>query len=107
MRKINSALLVIITFCALVLNVEQFVSSCALDQFMCDNKECVEKGDKCDGVKQCSDGSDEGEICTCVDTKGTVLFQCDTRNTCVFLSQQCDGHKDCPGGEDEFNCVGE
>jgi len=36
---------------------------CRKDSFTCDNGQCIYKQWRCDGVKDCSDGSDE--YCPC------------------------------------------
>ncbi|XP_051578821.1 kunitz-type protease inhibitor 1-like [Myxocyprinus asiaticus] len=43
---------------------EQCDEACGPDQFQCSNKCCIEKALECDGVAQCSDGSDEEAECS-------------------------------------------
>lgn len=90
----------------IVLNVHSADSTCGVNQFKCADKGCILATKRCDGVGQCEDNSDEGDICDCVD-RNKWLFQCNKNNTCVFKMQQCDGYRDCPDGEDEMNCRGE
>ncbi|XP_044727463.1 basement membrane-specific heparan sulfate proteoglycan core protein-like isoform X3 [Chrysoperla carnea] len=41
-------------------------SSCAIDEYPCDGDKCYSQSQRCDGTKQCSDGTDEQG---CLDTK--------------------------------------
>ena len=50
--------------------------------------------EKCDGVKNCRDGSDED---------GCKKFQCCDGST-VNAYRQCDGFQDCDDGSDELFC---
>uniref|UniRef100_H2YF29 Uncharacterized protein n=1 Tax=Ciona savignyi TaxID=51511 RepID=H2YF29_CIOSA len=61
-------------------------------------------GEKCDGVKQCTDGSDELNCGAC---NGTNRFSCSQYHDiepCVGTDQVCDGRKDCELGLDETGC---
>ncbi|XP_021349384.1 uncharacterized protein LOC110447793 isoform X2 [Mizuhopecten yessoensis] len=69
--------------------------------FLCGNGHCLPETFHCDGVKDCSDGSDESscESHTC----GTNEFQCQT-GSCVPTSWRCDAVEDCSDGSDEKGC---
>ena len=63
---------------------------------------CVNLEDRCNGINDCGDNSDEkpqdcGEKCG-----GQNRFQCDNKR-CILRWQVCDGHNDCEDGSDENN----
>ncbi|KAI6196740.1 hypothetical protein M3Y94_01144600 [Aphelenchoides besseyi] len=84
-------------------------SSCRSDwQEECENGECVDKVRFCNGVADCSDGSDESY---CVEEffnskderppcKGT-WFTCRDSLLCVRPNDVCDGRSHCKDGSDE------
>ena len=59
----------------------------------------------CTHIRDCHDGSDEGN-CTESHCEGKEWnFACnDEHGTCVFQTWTCDGEADCPNGADEVNC---
>lgn len=87
-----------------VFNVQSCYSDCAVNEFLCRNGDCILVEQKCNDHVDCADGSDEGDICNCIDTENT--FKCASDSLCLFDIQRCDGYMDCPGGEDEMNCGG-
>lgn len=86
--------------------------------FKCNNGECMPSWWKCDGVRDCSDNSDE---LGCGPESGTTRsplkptppafkdkckpthFHCDS-GECIAKRFLCDGTPDCPNGEDERGC---
>ncbi|XP_035674564.1 G-protein coupled receptor GRL101-like [Branchiostoma floridae] len=67
----------------------------------CGSEQCVLKSQVCDGIYQCSDGSDEFRCDFCPEG-----FQC-FDGSCLNIERYCDGQIDCMGyiGEDEpFDC---
>lgn len=85
-------------------------STCSADQFQCvTSNQCIPKNWRCDGDRDCPDGSDEDPtIChkgmaTCPSDN----FPCELHNggtVCAPMHWRCNGKKDCSDGFDEDNC---
>lgn len=73
---------------------------CQENQFQCKNKLCIPVAWHCDGVKDCSDGSDEDPETCSQKTCGPGQFQCDN-GRCVPSSYVCDAQDDCGDASDE------
>ncbi|KAK2167463.1 hypothetical protein LSH36_27g01051 [Paralvinella palmiformis] len=68
---------------------------------------CLPDRFKCDGKKQCSDGSDEAR-CPCSGGQFMCLNGRNTFNTnssCISSKHRCDGMADCTDRSDEINCT--
>ncbi|KAL1394552.1 hypothetical protein pipiens_011875 [Culex pipiens pipiens] len=76
-------------------------NSCNSYEFTCDNGDCTDKHNECNGVRDCGDGSDERNCPSrrCNDNE----FACND-GSCTHQSNQCNGRDDCPDGSDEHNC---
>ena len=71
--------------------------------------ECIDLAKKCDGIKNCNDGSDEKNCqMTCNEM---TEFQCIHENNtilpleCIPKVKRCNGVNDCAKGEDENDCA--
>ncbi|EGT51790.1 hypothetical protein CAEBREN_04069 [Caenorhabditis brenneri] len=64
-------------------------------------EKCIKREKVCDGVADCSDGSDE-KNCTPQKECGGNQFTCDRK--CIEVSRRCDGVWDCLDKSDEKDC---
>jgi len=76
---------------------------CAQDLFQCANGRCIRERWRCDGDRDCEDGSDESATACQAITCSPGSFTCGT-NRCIPLSWKCDNERDCADGSDESNC---
>ncbi|KAH9512559.1 hypothetical protein Btru_038788 [Bulinus truncatus] len=76
-------------------------TSCAPDDFQCDDGQCIPYSWRCDFGHDCVDHSDEFH---CIqDCTGEHQFQC-TNGNCVPSNYYCDGDNDCGDLTDEQDC---
>ena len=73
-----------------------FVSSCT------PGTDCVDSDWRCDGIRNCMDGSDEAN-CTGACEADQIL--CNSTKICIPIEKRCNGDKDCLDGSDELNCM--
>ncbi|KAH9364311.1 hypothetical protein HPB48_010264 [Haemaphysalis longicornis] len=85
-------------------------NSCSSDQFECvTSNECIPTARRCNGDRDCTDGSDENAVMCQNSTTNCSpkTFFCPLLNDfgiCAPASWLCDGKSDCLGGLDERNC---
>lgn len=62
--------------------------------WQCKNGECIGIGERCNGISDCTDGSDE-TVRECISFQcSETKFRC-TYGACVNKTSECDGAKDC------------
>ncbi|XP_031838991.2 sortilin-related receptor [Nomia melanderi] len=76
-------------------------STCAANQFTCNNDVCIPEFWHCDGDNDCGDRSDE---LNCPRKSCFPNFECDNNTKCISPAWVCDIDKDCRDGTDEMNC---
>ncbi|XP_043939564.1 prolow-density lipoprotein receptor-related protein 1 [Protopterus annectens] len=79
--------------------------TCSPKQFVCrDQITCISKGWRCDGEKDCPDGSDEdSDICFHIKVSKCQPNEhsCLSSDVCIHMAKLCNGVHDCPDGSDE------
>lgn len=80
------------------------IANCTTGQHRCGgaDEKCIPWFWKCDGEKDCKDGSDEPETCPVRHCRAGT-FQCKNTN-CTPSATICDGTDDCGDGSDEAQC---
>uniref|UniRef100_A0A671UNK4 Low density lipoprotein receptor-related protein 2b n=1 Tax=Sparus aurata TaxID=8175 RepID=A0A671UNK4_SPAAU len=77
-------------------------TSCGDQAFACDEGHCTPLSQRCDGIADCFDKTDEAN-CTDTATCSPWAFTCNNKH-CIRSSWRCDGMDDCGDGSDEANC---
>ncbi|XP_047486485.1 basement membrane-specific heparan sulfate proteoglycan core protein-like isoform X25 [Penaeus chinensis] len=71
---------------------------CQAGEYRCKNGDCIPISQRCDGLAQCRDQSDESG-CPCRSDQWTCIS-----GSCIPNEYRCDGRYDCPDYSDEDNC---
>lgn len=78
------------------------IPGCPPYEYRCPDGGCISQTTLCNGVDDCSDGSDEAN-CTrsgCAPDE----FRCERDNRCIPSWQRCDRTRQCSDGSDEVEC---
>ncbi|KAM8927924.1 sortilin-related receptor [Pelodytes ibericus] len=79
---------------------------CRNAEFECKKwKSCIPNWKRCDGIRDCQDGTDELHCPTHGPTPCINGSLCEDGEACIALSDNCDGFLDCSDGSDESNCT--
>ncbi|KAF0988650.1 hypothetical protein HZS_2842, partial [Henneguya salminicola] len=76
-------------------------TACKSNEYHCKNEKCVPMSNRCNGVDNCGDSSDE-QNCKMICEIDELL--CDNDSNCVDYYDICDGVEHCKDGKDELNC---
>lgn len=79
---------------------------CPIEYAKCYDGACILRELKCNGIRDCVDGSDERNCGHKWNSCAPAEFHCgesapDSRRFCIDRSRICDGRADCPNGSDE------
>ncbi|XP_016661100.1 modular serine protease isoform X1 [Acyrthosiphon pisum] len=72
-------------------------------EYACQSGQCIDVATTCDGIQDCSDGSDETQVLCESTTCPTYGFKC-TYGACINIEGRCDGVTQCLDGSDEELC---
>lgn len=72
--------------------------TCGAGHVRCEDGHCI-RGEKCDGIFDCVDSSDETDCDFCA----LGQFKCKSGG-CISTDLRCDHNPDCADGSDELEC---
>ncbi|XP_034995003.2 LOW QUALITY PROTEIN: sortilin-related receptor [Zootoca vivipara] len=79
---------------------------CSRFEFECQQmKKCVPNWKRCDGLRDCQDGTDELNCPTHSTLSCPNGFKCEDGEACITMTERCDGFLDCSDSSDEGNCT--
>lgn len=77
-----------------------------LRRFQCNNHKCIPLYQKCDGIDNCGDGSDENNMTICSHRPRPCIFtefRC-ANEKCIAADKICNHADDCGDSSDELGC---
>eukprot|EP00102_Acyrthosiphon_pisum_P022506 XP_016659716.1 PREDICTED: very low-density lipoprotein receptor isoform X1 [Acyrthosiphon pisum] len=90
--------------CDTKLQKQPTISACpGVTEYGCESGECIDVSDTCDGIRDCSDGSDETRLLCEMVLCPPSTFRC-KYGACISNEYRCDGAEDCNDGSDERMC---
>jgi len=102
----------VVSSMSVCLSVRVYLSApvtCPLNEWQCNNSQCIPRRWHCDGSFDCSDRSDEfgcppGHIVPDDKCHVNGEFRCVSSSQCIHQKWVCDADPDCEDGSDEANC---
>uniref|UniRef100_A0A8C9EZB7 Sortilin-related receptor n=1 Tax=Pavo cristatus TaxID=9049 RepID=A0A8C9EZB7_PAVCR len=79
---------------------------CSRAEFECQQlHKCIPNWKRCDGRRDCQDGTDERNCPTRSSLSCPQGYRCEDGEACLLATERCDGYLDCSDGSDERNCT--
>ncbi|KAG7165243.1 Gamma-aminobutyric acid receptor subunit rho-1-like 3, partial [Homarus americanus] len=83
------------------------LTTCGNESFTCDDSQCIDLSMRCDGQPQCTDKSDEGNICSAIEGRLSSYWQltCPVFRPEIDLYVKLDGVKEITLDKNEFTAT--
>nr|XP_008162766.1 sortilin-related receptor isoform X1 [Chrysemys picta bellii] len=79
---------------------------CSRFEFECQQlRKCIPNWKRCDGLRDCQDGTDEMNCPTHSTLSCPNGYKCEDGEACIMTTERCDGFLDCSDSSDERNCT--
>uniref|UniRef100_A0A8C4YG54 Sortilin-related receptor n=1 Tax=Gopherus evgoodei TaxID=1825980 RepID=A0A8C4YG54_9SAUR len=79
---------------------------CSRFEFECQQlRKCIPNWKRCDGLRDCQDGTDEMNCPTHSTLSCPNGYKCKDEEACIMTTERCDGFLDCSDSSDERNCT--
>ncbi|KAH9500819.1 hypothetical protein Btru_073098 [Bulinus truncatus] len=97
----RTIILVLVIFTRVIhsINSNDEESACQKEEWQCNNSQCINKRNLCDGFHDCNDTSDEHNCLTCLPHQ----FRC-ASGQCTSKSRRCGRYGECRDKSDQENC---